>query len=964
MMAHPTRILAASYGIAVLVLCVLFQLVTSQPCANVSYPPYDGECNNKQNPSWGSVGAEFIRYPVTVAQYDKNGNMGGAGRPDVRAVSVGLIGSPYIKLQASDRSTDILTAVGQFISHEINRRENTPNTTIVLLDGTVASAFINMTVPDGDPYYVIQPTNIKRRPIPLIRSNFKVVNGTRQQTNALSAFVDTALLPHARYEALEEGAAAGSDTPVSMFLNGAALENLDILENSAGGNAGTLLCLLDHCSTPFGRRRLRRWLVRPLFRVADIERRQDAIEDLLGPGVDASGAARRQLAGMSDLERSLTRLSAAVADGGGGIGREAAHVVLYEDNAKRRVKALVGAVRDLQALARALKCFQKCDGLKSELLLALIDPTRWADMDSSLQELSDAADWGEAETSGRVVPSKGADEGFDAACEAVQAAEQALQEYLQHIRKQFRCRDISYITLNKESHVLEVPDGVADAMGESFDMVGHRKGFRRYMTEELKELVKDLAAAQDMREKALGGILQILEQRFVAKKDLWSSAVEAVAVLDALMAVAGATLHADGNMCRPKMVEPSDGDDADVSSGPFFQAVQLRHPAGICGKDGSFVPNDVSIGGAGGPRFLVLTGPNMGGKSTMLRQACLAVVLAQIGAWVPAESLTMFPMDALFVRMGARDHILSGQSTFFVELSETAAMLQRATARSLVALDELGRGTATLDGAAIAAAVLDHLAHQTGCCGLFATHYHQLAEAHDSDPTVSIMHMACAVAEETSEGTTQPGVQEVTFLYKLTPGSCPRSYGTNVAKLAGLPAAVVHRAGQISAERRLDANCKHLNTQQHAQQDQAAASAAVNHQQHQQQDGVLTSKQEGVTSAPMDVDVDHQQAEPHSSKVPGTCTKQPAHLESAGEDTDALLAMVSDIVIDLRRWEDTDALLAMVSDIVIDLRRMGYRGPDASDGLAPVLPADAVHQQLKQLQTKAAAAGCNAADLL
>lgn len=223
----------------------------------------------------------------------------------------------------------------------------------------------------------------------------------------------------------------------------------------------------------------------------------------------------------------------------------------------------------------------------------------------------------------------------------------------------------------------------------------------------------------------------------------------------------------------------------------------------------------------------------------------------QIGAWVPAESLTMFPMDALFVRMGARDHILSGQSTFFVELSETAAMLQRATARSLVALDELGRGTATLDGgcataglqpgtllvicchcvlhslplpatsqlvcachhtmvkpfsswhvhatcegdaesvtsdhafkllkrlctvagAAIAAAVLDHLAHQTGCCGLFATHYHQLAEAHDSDPTVSIMHMACAVAEETSEGTTQPGVQEVTFLYKLTPGACAR----------------------------------------------------------------------------------------------------------------------------------------------------------------------------------------------
>eukprot|EP00877_Chromochloris_zofingiensis_P003833 jgi/Chrzof1/13450/Cz07g33190.t1 len=234
-MAHPTRIPAASYGVALAVLCVLFQLGTSQPCANVSYPPYNGECNNKQNPSWGQVGAAFIRHPITVAQYDKNGNMGGAGRPDVRAVSVGLIGNPYIKLQASDRSTDILTAVGVFISQEINRRENTPNSTIVLLDGTVASAFINMTVPDGDPYYVIQPTNIKRKPIPLIRSNFKVVNGTRQQTNALSAFLDgnciyginatTANILRARTAGLMRDDGAGG-LPLNVDADGKPLMNL------------------------------------------------------------------------------------------------------------------------------------------------------------------------------------------------------------------------------------------------------------------------------------------------------------------------------------------------------------------------------------------------------------------------------------------------------------------------------------------------------------------------------------------------------------------------------------------------------------------------------------------------------------------------------------------------------------------------------------------------------------------
>mmetsp|Transcript_20117 Transcript_20117/g.43814 ORF Transcript_20117/g.43814 Transcript_20117/m.43814 type:complete len:279 (+) Transcript_20117:142-978(+) len=210
----------------------------------------------------------------------------------------------------------------------------------------------------------------------------------------------------------------------------------------------------------------------------------------------------------------------------------------------------------------------------------------------------------------------------------------------------------------------------------------------------------------------------------------------------------------------------------------------------------------------------------MGGKSTLLRQVCLATLLAQVGACVPAQSLSLHPVDAVFVRMGAKDHIMTGQSTFFVELSETAAMLQKATSRSLVALDELGRGTATLDGAAIAAAVLQHMSSHIGCRGLFATHYHHLSDVHASDPRVSIMHMACAVSggEQQQPGEAAGGdpmeldqqaagvsggkevddVQEVTFLYRLTQGACPKSYGTNVARLAGLPASVVQRAAHMS----------------------------------------------------------------------------------------------------------------------------------------------------------------------
>jgi DNA mismatch repair protein MSH6 len=187
----------------------------------------------------------------------------------------------------------------------------------------------------------------------------------------------------------------------------------------------------------------------------------------------------------------------------------------------------------------------------------------------------------------------------------------------------------------------------------------------------------------------------------------------------------------------------------------------------------------------------------MGGKSTLMRQVCLAAVAAQIGAWVPAEALELTPTDAVFVRMGARDRIMLGQSTFFVELSETAAALASATRYSLVALDELGRGTATTDGAAIAAAVLDHLAAAVKCRGVFATHYHHISDSHADDPAVAIKHMACAVTPAEDGG---DGVDQVTFLYRLSDGACPKSYGVNVARLAGLPDAVVRRAAVVSQQ--------------------------------------------------------------------------------------------------------------------------------------------------------------------
>jgi DNA mismatch repair protein MSH6 len=205
----------------------------------------------------------------------------------------------------------------------------------------------------------------------------------------------------------------------------------------------------------------------------------------------------------------------------------------------------------------------------------------------------------------------------------------------------------------------------------------------------------------------------------------------------------------------------------------------------------SFVPNDTLMNTQGVANVLVVTGPNMGGKSTVLRQTCLAVIMAQLGCRVNAAVCRLTPVDRIFTRIGSYDTILEGKSTLLLELEETAAVIRHGTRRSLAVLDELGRGTSTFDGAAIASAVLDDLAHRLGCMVLFATHYHPVSREAVRSPQVAPFHMAAEVDERTNQ---------MTFLYRFLPGLCPASHGHHVARLAGLPEAVVEEALARSAE--------------------------------------------------------------------------------------------------------------------------------------------------------------------
>ncbi len=230
-------------------------------------------------------------------------------------------------------------------------------------------------------------------------------------------------------------------------------------------------------------------------------------------------------------------------------------------------------------------------------------------------------------------------------------------------------------------------------------------------------------------------------------------------------------------MCKPEFIKKTDNDGR-----PYLELRQVRHPC-IVETGVRFVPNDTVMGelvskSQQSQRVLLVTGPNMGGKSTVLRQTCIAVIMAQLGCYVPAEKCLMTPVDRIFTRIGASDRLLEGKSTFFVEMEEAKNVVEYATSESLVIMDELGRGTSTFDGVAIAQAVLDCIVKRLKCRTLFSTHYHLLVERFKDYKEIGLYYMLADVNEETDE---------ISFKYKFTPGVCPKSFGIQVAKIAGLP---------------------------------------------------------------------------------------------------------------------------------------------------------------------------------
>ncbi|CBF85409.1 hypothetical protein AN1708.2 [Aspergillus nidulans FGSC A4] len=534
----------------------------------------------------------------------------------------------------------------------------------------------------------------------------------------------------------------------SLVLDGQTLINMEIFANSFdGGVDGTLFQLLNRCMTPFGKRMFKQWVCHPLVDPQRINARLDAV-DALNADSSVRDQFASQLTKMPDLERLISRIHAA------------------NCRAQDFVRVLEG-FEQIEYTMSLLKDSGSGEGVIGQLIKSMPDLTEL------LEYWKTAFDHNQAKESGILVPKPGVEEDFDSSQETIRQLHQDLDDLLKRTRRELGSTAICYRDNGKEIYQMEVPIKVKN-IPRNWDQMSATKQVKRYYFPELRTTIRKLQEAQETHSQIVKEVSKRFYARFDEHYSTWLSAVRVVSQLDCLISLAKASSSLGEPSCRPTFVE----DERSV-----LEFEELRHPCLISSVD-DFIPNDIQLGGSG-PNIDLLTGANAAGKSTLLRMTCVAVIMAQVGCYLPCRSARLTPVDRIMSRLGANDNIFAAQSTFFVELSETKKILSEATPRSLVILDELGRGTSSYDGVAVAQAVLHHVATHIGALGFFATHYHSLAAEFENHPEIKPKRMKIHVDENE---------RRVTFLYKLEDGVAEGSFGMHCAAMCGIPNKVIERA--------------------------------------------------------------------------------------------------------------------------------------------------------------------------
>ena len=600
--------------------------------------------------------------------------------------------------------------------------------------------------------------------VPLVERqlNVRTLEGYGLDTHPAAAIAAGAVLHYVRktqkIEALHIDSLKFQEHSTALELDQVTVRNLELVEPLFVGQDSrtTLFHTLDACQTPMGKRLLRATILRPLVDAQVLEARYEAVAEAHADLLKREEI-RRAFGGILDLERLLARLS-------------------LDSAGPRDVRALAGSLGKLPGLKIAL------DAMRAPL---------WCVLASRLDALEDATALIErtlvAEPPLTLVDGGAIAGGVDAELDELRAISSTGRQSIAAIEERERQRTgigslkVRYNTVF--GYYIEITKANMALAPADYERKQTLVNAERFTTPELKEYERKILTAHDRS-------IEIEKRIFVALRKTVLEAASRIrrssaAVAEADMVANYAHLAALRRYVRPTIVEE-----------PVLEAVAGRHPVIEQWmeetREGRFIANDLYLNASDlhkegeGPSLLLITGPNMGGKSTYLRQAAMLVLLAQMGSFVPAESMRFGLVDRIYTRIGASDNVARGRSTFMVEMTETATILNTATRQSLILLDEMGRGTATFDGLSLAWATVEYLHAETGARTLFATHYHELTMLAEKLPRVRNLRVG---VKEAAGG--------IVFLHNIEPGAASKSYGIEVARLAGLPSQVIERAKRV-----------------------------------------------------------------------------------------------------------------------------------------------------------------------
>ena len=559
----------------------------------------------------------------------------------------------------------------------------------------------------------------------------------------------------------------------TLILDGVTLQNLEIFSNTYdGSDKGTLFRLFNKAITPMGKRMMRQWLMRPLYNKADIEKRLNTV-DMFMSDTGIRHLLETYLARLPDIERMLARIHSCT---------------IKVRDFERVITAFEEIINLIDSLQSEPKFQEKIKTTALGEYLQQIPRT----LRENVTTWSNAFDRQKATIDNVIIPHQGVEPDFDKSLNDIENLENELQELLKQYRKQFRCSNIVYKDSGKEIYTIEIPIKMCKNVPSNWTQMGSSRSAKRYYSDEVKLLARRMAETRE-NHKILE---EELKNRLCCKFDknynnVWVPTVQIISQIDCLIALTRTSESIGLPSCRPEFKDEVDSLTGNKLNG-FIKFKSLRHPYFNEGSSviREFIPNDIELG-SDQPQLGLLTGANAAGKSTILRITCLAVIMAQMGCYVPCEMAKLSPIDRIMTRLGANDNIMQGKSTFFVELSETKKILDMATNRSLLVVDELGRGGSSSDGFAIAESVLYHVATHIQSLGFFATHYGTLGLQFIGHPQVRPMRMKILVDEKT---------RNVTFLYKLEDGASEGSFGMHVAAMCNIPMSVVDNAEKAAKE--------------------------------------------------------------------------------------------------------------------------------------------------------------------